>query len=112
MSDARVEMHLAVRMIALIITVHVAVALLGFVVGKALGRSPEMIGAHVVIAVFGNVGNFGLPIIEFRLGSDAGAGHALLPVHHHDRAWDRGGRGQLASWWRWALRWPSSRRRR
>ncbi|MBI1295424.1 AEC family transporter [bacterium] len=71
MSSARVEVNLAVRMIAFIITVHVAVALLGFVVGKVLRRSPEMVAAYVVIAVFGNVGNFGLPIIEFRLGSDA-----------------------------------------
>ncbi len=71
MSSARVELNLAVRMIAFIVTVHVAVALLGFVVGKVLRRSPEMVAAYVVIAVFGNVGNFGLPIIEFRLGSDA-----------------------------------------
>lgn len=71
MSSARVELHLALRMIAFILLVHVAVALVGFGVGKLLRRSPEMIGAYVMIAVFGNVGNFGLPIIEFRLGSAA-----------------------------------------
>ncbi len=71
MSGARMEAHLALRMIGFILLVHVAVALLGFGVGKLLRRSPEMVGAYVVIAVFGNVGNFGLPIIEFRLGSDA-----------------------------------------
>lgn len=71
MSSARVELHLALRMISFILLVHVAVALLGLGVGTLLRRTPEMIGAYVVIAVFGNVGNFGLPIIEFRLGADA-----------------------------------------
>jgi predicted permease len=49
----------------------VAVAVLGFGVARALGRTPQMVGAYVMIAVFGNVGNFGLPIIEFRLGREA-----------------------------------------
>ena len=30
-----------------------------------------MISAYVLIAVFGNVGNFGLPLINFRLGEEA-----------------------------------------
>jgi predicted permease len=30
-----------------------------------------MVSAYVLIAVFGNVGNFGLPLIEFRLGEAA-----------------------------------------
>lgn len=71
MSNATVDPRQAVQMIIFIFAVHVGVALLAFGVARALRRAPEMVGAYVVIAVFGNVGNFGLPIIEFRLGPEA-----------------------------------------
>lgn len=71
MSTATVEAELATRMMIYILLVHVACALLGFFVAWGLGRPAPMIGAYVLIAVFGNVGNFGLPLIEFRLGPDA-----------------------------------------
>ncbi|MBX3001808.1 MAG: AEC family transporter [Caldilineaceae bacterium] len=71
MRTATVDVNTAARMIGFILLVHVAVALLGFGVARALRRPPEMVGAYVMVAVFGNVGNFGLPIIEFRLGSAA-----------------------------------------
>jgi predicted permease len=71
MSTATVDPSLALRMTLFILAVHVAVAVLGFGVARALGRTPQMVGAYVMIAVFGNVGNFGLPIIEFRLGREA-----------------------------------------
>jgi len=35
---------------------------------KLLGQSKEVSATFVLIATFGNVGNFGLPLIEFRLG--------------------------------------------
>jgi predicted permease len=41
---------------------------LGFLVAKALRQSKDVTAAFVLIATFGNVGNFGLPLIEFRLG--------------------------------------------
>jgi predicted permease len=40
-----------------------------------LGRSGEIIAATILVAIFGNVGNFGLPIIEFGFGAEA-----LLPA--------------------------------
>ena len=40
-------------------------------VGKALRQSREITAAFVLIATFGNVGNFGLPLIVFRLGETA-----------------------------------------
>lgn len=71
MSTARVEAQLATRMMLYTLVVHLACALLGYVVARVLRRPPAMIGAYVLIAVFGNVGNFGLPLIEFRLGPEA-----------------------------------------
>lgn len=70
-APARVEAALAGRMIVYILIVHLALAGVGWGVARALGRSEKMIAAYILIAVFGNVGNFGLPLIEFRLGSEA-----------------------------------------
>jgi hypothetical protein len=58
-------------MLSFILVAQIAVALLGFLVGKALRQSREITAAFVLIATFGNVGNFGLPLIVFRLGESA-----------------------------------------
>ena len=71
MVGAELETALAFRMIAYITLVHLALAALAVVVARALGKNARMTAAFVVIAVFGNVGNFGLPLLEFRLGSEA-----------------------------------------
>ena len=67
-SRTEIEANLALRMMAFAVTVHVAAALLGAGLAWVLNRPPQMIAAYVLIATFGNVGNFGLPIIEFHLG--------------------------------------------
>ncbi len=66
MSTARIDADLAARMTGYIVVVHSLCALLGFVVARLLRRSAPMTAAYVMIAVFGNVGNFGLPIVQFR----------------------------------------------
>lgn len=71
MSTAKLDAGLAVRMIIFIIIVQIGCALLGILAGWLLRRPANMIAAYVLIAVFSNVGNFGLPIIEFRLGKEA-----------------------------------------
>ncbi len=71
LSQAKVEADLAVQMMIYILIVHIGCALLAFVVGWVLRRPKEMISAYVLIGVFGNVGNFGLPLIEFHLGPEA-----------------------------------------
>lgn len=71
LSSARIEAALAVRMIGFITAVYVGSALLAFVVARLLRRSAQMTAAYVMIATFGNVGNFGLPIVQFALGTDA-----------------------------------------
>jgi len=70
-SEAKIDSGLALQMLSFILVAQIAVALLGFLVGKALGQSREITAAFVLIATFGNVGNFGLPLIVFRLGETA-----------------------------------------
>ncbi len=60
----------AFRMIGFIAAVHLTCGAIGFAVARLMGRSREMIAAFVLIAVFGNTGNFGLSLIEFRLGHE------------------------------------------
>ncbi|MFW5843463.1 MAG: AEC family transporter, partial [Spirochaetota bacterium] len=68
---AQLETTLALRMIVYIVLVHLGLVVLAVLVAKLLGKDSRMTAAFVVIAVFGNVGNFGLPLVEFRLGSEA-----------------------------------------
>lgn len=70
-STAEIQGGLVGRMIGFAVVVHLLVALLGYVVARVLGRSEAVASAFVVVAVFGNVGNFGLPIILFHLGGEA-----------------------------------------
>ena len=71
MSSARIGATLAGQMVAYTIVVHLGCAAVGYLVATALRRPPKMVAAYILIAVFGNVGNFGIPIIQFRFpGSD------------------------------------------
>ena len=70
-SEAKIDFELALQMLSFVLVAQIAVALLGFLVGKALRQSKDIIAAFVLIATFGNVGNFGLPLIVFRLGETA-----------------------------------------
>ncbi|RMF03080.1 MAG: AEC family transporter [Chloroflexi bacterium] len=70
-SVAEVPTALATQMILYILVVQLAISGLAFGVGKALRRPAKMVAAFVMVAAFPNVGNFGLPIITFRLGDEA-----------------------------------------
>ena len=70
-SEANIEAELAILMLCFTFVVQISVAALGFLVGKILRQSREITAAFVLIATFGNVGNFGLPLIEFRFGEIA-----------------------------------------
>ncbi len=70
-STAKVELTEAIAMIVSISIVHILLAFVAFMIAKMLGRSREVIAAFVLIAVFGNVGNFGLSLIGFRFGETA-----------------------------------------
>ncbi len=71
LSQTRIEANLAGRMVGFISLVYIGTILLAFVTARLLRRSPAMTAAYVMIAAFGNVGNFGLPIIQFAEGPEA-----------------------------------------
>ncbi|MEM8861206.1 MAG: AEC family transporter, partial [Chloroflexota bacterium] len=71
LNNATVEAELAARMVAFAVVVHALVAIIGFIIAKILRKSPKMVGAYTLLAVFGNVGNFGFPIIQFHFGEAA-----------------------------------------
>jgi predicted permease len=50
---------------------HFAVAAAAFIIARLLKCSKQMTAAFVIIATFGNVGNLGLSLIDFRLGEAA-----------------------------------------
>ncbi len=68
LSEATVKAEMAIRMTLYIMLVQIGCAILGFIIAKLLRRPPQMVAAYVLVCVFGNVGNFGLPIITFVLG--------------------------------------------
>jgi len=70
-SSATVPLGSALKMILFIVLTHVLAALIAGGIGRILGKSKEMIAAFVMISAFGNVGNFGLAVIRFRLGNEA-----------------------------------------
>lgn len=72
-----------IRMVAVLLVTTAAVAALGWVTGRSLGRTPRVTAALVLVAVYGNVGNFGLPIVAFEFGEGALdlAGVAFLTVN-------------------------------
>ncbi len=71
LSRTKIDAELAGRMIGFITVVYVGSIVIAFVVARLLRRSPAMTAAYVMIAAFGNVGNFGLPIIQFAEGPQA-----------------------------------------
>lgn len=70
-SSAEIDAALALRMALFIIVVTTGTVLVAWLIARALGCSPQMTAAYVLTAAFGNVGNFGLPIIAFKLGDQA-----------------------------------------
>jgi predicted permease len=70
-SRAEVPLARAGRMALYVAATHVVFGLVAWAVARLLGRSREVAAAYVMLSVFGNVGNFGLALLQFRLGADA-----------------------------------------
>ncbi|MEZ4631692.1 MAG: AEC family transporter [Deinococcales bacterium] len=70
-SQADLKGDVLLRMIGYTLLIQIVGALLAFGLAKLLKRSAEMVAAYILVMSFANVGNFGLPIIEFRLGPAA-----------------------------------------
>ena len=67
-SQAQIEADLALRMSIYIIIVVISGAIVAYGVAQLLRCSREMTSVFILVSVFGNVGNFGFPIIEFKYG--------------------------------------------
>lgn len=70
-SDANLEVTEALRMAGYAITVALLTGAVGFIIARIMRASADITSAFVLISVFGNVGNFGFPIIQFKYGEDA-----------------------------------------
>ena len=106
-STADIELGLAMRMAVFIILVTTGCVLYAVVVARLMGHRGAMVSAFVLVAAFGNIGNFGLPIISFGLGEEAlvAASVYFLILSAYGfligvtaAAWDQGGlRGAIRS---------------
>ncbi len=68
---ADVPLATAGRMAAFAVVTHLSFGAIAFAAARLLRRSREVTAAWVMLSVFGNVGNFGLALITFRLGDAA-----------------------------------------
>lgn len=101
-SVADIRFMLALRMALFIVLVTTGCVLVAIVLARVMGHRGAMVSAFVLVTAFGNVGNFGLPIISFRLGEEAlvAASVYFLIMSPYGflvgvtaAAWDRGGAG-------------------
>ncbi|MEZ4656720.1 MAG: AEC family transporter [Caldilineaceae bacterium] len=69
--QADIDFGLALRVAGYILVVTLVTALVGFVLARMQRASTELTAAYVLVAAFGNVGNFGFPIIQFKYGDAA-----------------------------------------
>jgi len=67
-SSAQIELSQTLKMLVFILAGHLLAVSAAWAVGLLLGRPKTTVAAFVMIASFGNVGNFGLAMIQFRLG--------------------------------------------
>ncbi len=67
-SQSSVPLSTTLTMVGYSVLTHIMIATGAVVVVKILGRSREVIAAFVLISIFGNVGNFGLSLLDFRFG--------------------------------------------
>jgi malate permease and related proteins len=68
LSNIDISIAVAGQMIMYTTLTHILVAVAAFIIARLLKHSKEMTAAFVIIATFGNVGNLGLSLIDFRLG--------------------------------------------
>jgi len=65
---SNIPLESAARMLCFITATHLAAAFIAGGIARLMRLSRETVAAFVMIAVFGNVGNYGLAVIRFRLG--------------------------------------------
>jgi predicted permease len=70
-SGAEIILDQTGRALIYIVVVHILGAITAYGLARLMKRSQKKAAAWALIAAFGNVGNFGIPIIIFRLGETA-----------------------------------------
>ena len=75
--NSDIAVDAALQMIGFIVLAQVLTALVAGVLARLFGKTREMIAAYIIVAVFANVGNYGIAVIHFRLG-DPGLAPATI----------------------------------
>lgn len=70
-SKADISLDTAARMFGFVATTHLIFVLVGLAAARLLKASRKMTAAMIMVLVFANIGNFGLALIDFKLGSEA-----------------------------------------
>lgn len=71
MSSAELPLQQALKLVSFVVIAQLLIGLIAGGYARVLGRSREMIAAFVMVAISGNVGNYGIAVIIFRLGETA-----------------------------------------
>jgi len=80
LSSAEIPLHHAVKIVCFVVLSQLVIGLVAGGYARLLGRSREMIAAFVIVAIAGNVGNYGIAVIIFRLGETATASATFFYV--------------------------------
>jgi predicted permease len=59
------------RLMALAVLIMAAMGLAGYLVAKTLGLDGPLLRAFMMVVMFSNGGNYGLPVVRFAFGADA-----------------------------------------
>lgn len=79
-SNAEIPVQDALKLFCFVVISQLAIALIAGAYARLLGRSREVIAAFVIVAIAGNVGNYGIAVIIFRLGEAATASATIFYV--------------------------------
>lgn len=71
LANADLDAGVVVRLVVVTTVGTALVGAAGWLLARALGRPGTVAGAFALVAVYANVGNFGLPIVLFELGEEA-----------------------------------------
>ncbi len=77
LSTSHIALSDSLKMLCFIVIAHSMAAFVAAMVGRLLGKTREMIVAYIMVAIFANVGNYGIAVIQFHLG-DPGLGPATM----------------------------------
>ena len=77
LSTSHIALDDSLKMLCFIVVAHSLAAGVAGLLGRLLGKTREMIVAYIMVAVFANVGNYGIAVIQFHLG-EPGLGPATM----------------------------------